>query len=130
HDLLQVSCDKLQQKWYLDATGPQHNIFRPCLESKKYHAKCGAFDQPETVITAGHSSEKFKETAELPGAVGLARQGEGEGFEAMENAVSAWCKDTENTLSKVLRLDNNEYAKVEENLLAAVIKALKYFAAL
>lgn len=126
HNFFQVASINSSRRWYLDAPGPQFNIFIPCLEAHDYMSTFGS--RVKVVAPRGLARDLLDEWCAIPG-LGTIWSERREGIKVMKLGLDKWSEGTGIGLPDLLGRSDKEYEHLEEDLLAAVVKMMARFAA-
>jgi hypothetical protein len=122
HHILQVTKVLPFKQWIFDITGPQLNVFDPCLDLPTYSEKYVEKFLPTVPLGfAGAIVEKLADTKDL---IGLPDRVDRNAVRAVEKRIQEWQTRSSSNISKLLRRPESTFNKQEEELLATVQRSL------
>ncbi|KAH4913280.1 hypothetical protein HBI56_196570 [Parastagonospora nodorum] len=101
HYLFQVTKQLPFKQWILDITGPQLNVFDPCLELPKYTAKY--VDRFRLTAPLGTASILVENLADLKGLAGLEARIDRDAVRALVMGICEWQTRASSNLPELLR---------------------------
>jgi hypothetical protein len=130
HHLLQVTKGLPFKQWIFDITGPQLNVFDPCLDLLTYSKKyVDRFQLTAPFGTARVLMDNWvdENLADTNGMVGLLDRVDQNAVRALEKGIQEWQARSRSSIPDLLRLPESTFKRQEEELLAAMQRSLDEF---
>lgn len=125
HYLFQVTKQVPFKQWIFDITGPQLNVFDPCLELPKYSAKY--VDRFRLTAPLGTASILFENLADLKGLAGLEARIDRDAVRALVMGICEWQTRSSSNLPELLRRPGSLFKKQQQELLTIVRESLNQY---
>jgi hypothetical protein len=125
HYLVQVTKQLPFKQWIFDITGPQLNVFDPCLSLPTYSAKY--VDRFRLTAPLGTARILFDNLAALKGIAGLEARIDRDAVGALEDGIREWQTCSSITLPELLRQPESLFQKQQQELLAVVQRSVTQF---
>ncbi|KAH5351199.1 hypothetical protein HBI49_185690 [Parastagonospora nodorum] len=125
HYLFQVTKQLPFKQWILDITGPQLNVFDPCLELPKYTAKY--VDRFRLTAPLGTASILFENLADLKGLAGLEARIDRDAVRALVMGICEWQTRASSNLPELLRRPESIFKKQQQELSNIVQESLNQY---
>lgn len=114
-----------RKQWILDTTGPQYNIFSPCMEALTYRDR--HVESVIRVMRAGTTKRVFEQKAKMQGNEPILARISWDAVKRLEATIQSWKTATGLTLPKLLRLSNSLFQKHRQVLLHAIEETFTKF---
>jgi hypothetical protein len=125
HCLLQITRQLPFQQWILDITGPQLNVFDPCIALSTYMTKY--VDLFRMTAPLGTAKLFFDKLADTEGLVSLQARIDQDAVEALAMGIREWQTRSSSNIPELLRQSGRLFRKQQQELLTAVEKSLNLF---
>jgi hypothetical protein len=125
HYLFQVTKQLPFKQWIFDITGPQLNVFDPCLELPKYTAKY--VDRFRLTAPLGTASILIENLADLKGLAGLEARIDRDAVRALVMGICEWQARASSNLPELLRRPGSIYKKQQQELSTIVQESLNQY---
>lgn len=125
HYVLQVTKHLPFKQWIFDITGPQLNVFDPCLCLPTYSAKY--VDRFRLTAPLGTARILLDNLGELEGRAGLEARIDRDAVRALEMGICEWQTRSSSTLPELLRQPESLFEDQQQELLTIVQKTLAQF---
>jgi hypothetical protein len=126
HYLVQVTKQLPFKQWIFDITGPQLNVFDPCLDLPTYSAKY--IDRFQLTAPLGTARILFDDLADTKGIPGAHTRIDRDAVRALETCIQEWQSQSRNSLPELLRQPEGTFKRQQKELLTAVQRSLDQFA--
>ncbi|KAH4016354.1 hypothetical protein HBI81_194720 [Parastagonospora nodorum] len=125
HYLFQVTKQLPFKQWIFDITGPQLNVFDPCLELPKYTAKY--VDRFRLTAPLGTASILVENLADLKGLAGLEARIDRDAVRALVMGICEWQTRASSNLPELLRRPESIFKKQQQELSNIVQESLNQY---
>jgi hypothetical protein len=126
HYLVQVTKQLPFKQWIFDITGPQLNVFEPCLDLPTYSTKY--VDRFRLTAPLGTARIYFDNLADTKGIPGAHARIDRDAVRALETSIQEWQSQSSSSLPELLRQPESTFKRKQEELLTAVQRSLDRFA--
>jgi hypothetical protein len=127
HYTFQVTKHRPFKQWIFDVTGPQLNVFDPCLDLPTYTTNY--VEKYRLTAPLGTARIYFEKVTKLRGLVALETRIEWDAVRAVERGIQDWQIGSNSNLPDLLRGSKSIFQRQERNLLVAVERSLNRFVA-
>jgi hypothetical protein len=127
HYLIQVTKHQPFHQWIFDVTGPQLNVFDPCLDLPTYTTKY--IDRYRMTAPFGTARILFENLVKMKGLESLEPRINWDAAKAVERGIQEWQTGTASNLPDLLRQPESVFKKAERSLLTTVERSLIRFVA-
>jgi hypothetical protein len=120
HRAFKITSRKHGKAWYIDPSGPQYAIFKPCLPENMYNAHV---DSVNAVVPGGTTAQTFHKYAAVPESTyAIEQEMWWKSVGATQRGISDWEISTRSTctIARLLMKDNSAFAKHGRDLHRAV----------
>lgn len=125
HYVIQITKESPFKQWIFDITGPQLNIFYPCLDLPTYLARY--VDRFRLTAPLGTARILFENLADTEGMAGLEARIDRDAVKALEKGIQEWQTRSSSSIAELLRKPESIFMRRQEEVLAVIQESLDEF---